>query len=286
MSAAMLLLLLLGLPAAAQGKPKPHLLVALVDDLGYSNVGFHNPAQRSPEIDRLAQEEGVVLEALYTFRYCSPTRSALMSGRFPLHVNQGNPECVGTLGGIDLRMTLLPEKLRRSGYKTVMIGKGHLGARSARNLPVNRGFDYHFGFLGGGEHHFTQGSYECQTASSPRDGYVDLWENSGPALGQNGTYSCNLYGSKAVQHIEAHDIAYPLFMYVAFHNMHAPDECPSEYMDPGVDPTRRVVQGMVACVSIATGNITDALKRKKMWNNTLMVWSGDKCVAGVVVFRV
>ena len=46
------------------------------------------------------------------------------------------------------------------------------------------------------------------------------------------------------------------------------------------------VQGMVACVSIATGNITDALKRKGMWNNTLMVWSGDKCVAAVVVCRV
>ena len=57
----MLLPLLLGLQAAAQGKPKPHLLVALVDDLGYSNVGFHNAAQRSPEIDRLAQEEGLLV---------------------------------------------------------------------------------------------------------------------------------------------------------------------------------------------------------------------------------
>jgi arylsulfatase A-like enzyme len=152
--------------AAAAGsaatKP-PHLLVALVDDLGYSNVGFHNKRQRSPEIDRLATQEGVILEAMYTFRYCSPTRSSLLSGRFPLHVNQGNPRCVGTLGGIDLRMMLLPEKLKQAGYTTAMIGKGHLGARSVHNLPTNRGFDYHFGFLGGGEHHFTQRSYECPT---------------------------------------------------------------------------------------------------------------------------
>lgn len=216
-----------------------------------------------------AAQEGVILEAYYTFRYCSPTRSALLSGRFPLHVNQGNPRCVGTLGGIDLRMTLLPEKLRRRGYRTAMIGKGHLGARSERNLPVNRGFDYHFGFLGGGEHHFTQQSYECEN-------YVDLWENSAPAFSQNGTYSCNLYGSKAVQQIEAHDTKDPLFLYLAFHDMHAPNECPPEYEDPSVDyAPRRVVQGMVTCVSQATGNVTDALKRKGMWNSTLFVWSGD-----------
>ena len=138
-------------PAATDvtGTASPHLIVILVDDLGYNNVGFRNPEQRSPEIDRLAQAEGVVLDAFYTFRYCSPTRSALMSGRFPLHVNQGNPRCVGTKGGVDLRMALLPEKLKRAGYATAIIGKWHLGARSVHNLPVNRGFDYHFGFLGG-----------------------------------------------------------------------------------------------------------------------------------------
>ena len=102
---------------------KPHLLVALVDDLGFYNVGWRNSAQQSPEIDRLAQQEGVVLEAMFTFRYCSPSRSALMSGRFPLHVNQGNPRCVGPPGGVDLRMTLLPAKLQTQGYKTAAVGK-------------------------------------------------------------------------------------------------------------------------------------------------------------------
>ena len=58
-----------GSERAAENQQPPHLLVILVDDLGYNNVGFHNDQQISPEIDRLAQEEGVVLEALYTFRY-------------------------------------------------------------------------------------------------------------------------------------------------------------------------------------------------------------------------
>jgi arylsulfatase I/J len=116
----------------------------------------------------------------------------------------------------------------------------------------------------------------CPSTLVEGDNYVDLWENSGPAYGQNGTYSCDLYGAKAVEHILQHDSDVPLFMYVAFHNMHAPDECPPEYYDKTVDfKPRQVVQGMVTCVSIATGNITAALKSKGMWENTLFVWSGD-----------
>ena len=204
------MLQVLALLSALTTAQPPHLLVILVDDLGYNNVGWHNPDMKTPEIDALATEEGVVLEALYTFRYCSPTRSSLMTGRFPIHVNQGNPRCVGTRGGVDLRMAMLPAKLKRAGYETAIIGKWHLGARSARNLPTRRGFDYHFGFLGGGEHHLTQRSYECEN-------YVDLWEatggaDGGPAYGQNGTDSCELYGAKAVSRIIAHDPTTPLFM--------------------------------------------------------------------------
>ena len=144
------------------------------------------------------------------------------------------------------------------------------------NLPINRGFDYHFGFLGGGEHHFTQQSYECENM-------VDLWEGSangtvGPAFGQNGTYSCELYGSKIVDHILMHDSKVPLFVYMAFHDVHAPLECPSSYFDPATKGTpRQNIQGMVTCVSVATGNITDAIKSKGMWENSLFIWSAGKC---------
>ena len=109
--------------AASSRPPPPHLLIMLVDDLGYNNVGWHNPRQRSPEVDRLARTEGVLLEAFYTFRYCSPTRSSLMTGRFPFHVNQGNPKWTDDRGGADLRMAFLPQKLKRAGYKTATVGK-------------------------------------------------------------------------------------------------------------------------------------------------------------------
>ena len=63
---------------------------------------------------------------------------------------------LNSTAGVDLRMTFLPAKLKQAGYATAMIGKSHLGARSVAHLPINRGFDQHFGFLGGGEDHFTQ----------------------------------------------------------------------------------------------------------------------------------
>ena len=172
-------------------------------------------------------------------------------------------------------MTLLPAKLKRAGYSTAIVGKWHLGARSMRNIPLHRGFDYHFGFLGGGEHHFTQQSYECENL-------VDLWEGSqagvGPAYGQNGSYSCELYSRKITEHIEAHNPSVPLFIYMAFHDVHAPLECPAAYFDPKTAGTpRQNVQGMVRCVSLATGNITDAIKAKGLWANSLFIWSADKC---------
>ena len=135
--------------------PTPHPDPPAADSLGYHNVGFHNPAQVSPHIDGLVKE-GVLLEAHYTFQFCSPTRSAFLSGRLPIHVNMQQPTPGETPGGIDLRMTLISQVLQKANYKTAFVGKGHIGAYSHANLPINRGFDHHFGFLGGGEDHLTQ----------------------------------------------------------------------------------------------------------------------------------
>lgn len=170
-------------------------------------------------------------------RYCSPTRSSFLSARFPLHVNEKNGGTCDS-GGIDLRMKLLPEKLRSAGFRSYMLGKGHIGARSDANLPVNRGLcvslvclftcppaccgrdgwltmiaaaascsDHHLGFLGGGEDHYTQ---------RVKAG-VDLWNDHAPAYGMNGTYSCYLYSDRAVALIEDHAQNFAdkgMFMYV------------------------------------------------------------------------
>lgn len=251
----------------------PHLIVILVDDLGWHNVGWHNPLQKSPNIDALASS-GAILERHYTYRFCSPSRSALLSGRLPIHVNEDNPPSITSKGGIDLRMTLLPQKLKQAGYTTATYGKWHLGARQWPNIPTNRGFDHHLGFLTGGEDHYTQLAYEAVAKGVPKP--VDLWQQKAPAYGRNGTYSCHLYGGEATKLIESHDASTPLFLYMAFQNTHAPYQCPDRYLDPTVDfQGRRLMQGMLTCVDEATGNMTRLLKAKGMWANTLLLWSAD-----------
>ena len=137
---------------------KPDLILMLADDLGWNNVGWRNAELRTPALDE-GRATGIDLQRMYAFKYCSPTRSSLMSGRLPLHVTQNNKNNdVENPGGADLRMTLLPQSLKAAGYRTAMAGKWHVGARSAANLPINRGFHSHFGFLKGGEDHLTQRS--------------------------------------------------------------------------------------------------------------------------------
>ena len=130
------------------------------------------------------------------YKYCSPTRSSLMSGRIPAHVNQNNLcNDIESTSGVDLRYTLLPQKLKLAGYTTAFVGKSHLGARSPANLPINRGFDSHLGFLKGGEDHWTQGS---GSNNHEGPGTIDLWDGDKPS-NQSGTYSGFLYTDRAVK---------------------------------------------------------------------------------------
>ncbi len=255
--------------AAAVKKPR-HFVVALVDDLGGYNVPWRNPEQRlADDLVQLSTKEGMRLENFYTFKYCSPTRSSFLSARFPLHVNELNGgSCDG--GGIDLRMKLLPQKLAAAKYRSYMIGKGHIGSRSAANLPINRGFDHHLGFLGGGEDHWTQSNGDV----------VDLWLDDAPAWGLNGTaYSCDMYSGKAVSLIEDHAANYPaqgMFMYLPFHVVHEPYEAEDRFIDQSIpDKGRQTMAAMVSCVSEGSGNVSRALRRTGMWDSTLFLWSAD-----------
>jgi arylsulfatase I/J len=266
---------LLGCALAANPSPvHPHIFLIIADDYGWHNIGYHNPEISSPNLDGLAAD-GIKLNRHYVFKYCSPTRSSLLTGRLPLHVNQNN-ECNDelSLSGPDLRMTFLPQKLKKAGYRTAMTGKWHLGARTTANLPINRGFDTHLGFLKGGQDHLNQ-----KDGSESMGLITDIWANHTPAYGKNGTYSTLIYGPEAVRIVEDHPVgkgAPPLFMYLSFQNTHSPYQVPSQYLDPAVkNKPRQIINAMVNVMDEAVGNLTSALKRKDMWKDTLIVFSAD-----------
>ena len=109
-------------------KPPRAIVLMLGDDYGYANVGFAhgplqagNPEARTPHMDALAAE-GIVLERHYVYKYCSPTRSSLMSGRLPTHVNQNNRNNdIEAASGCDLRYKFLAQKMKEAGYYTAMV---------------------------------------------------------------------------------------------------------------------------------------------------------------------
>jgi arylsulfatase A-like enzyme len=146
-AAAPALALALAPAAPAVAAPKPHLILMLVDDYGWNNVGFHARDQPNaqeivtPHMDDLAAN-GIILDRHYVYRFCSPSRSSFQTGRNPIHVNTGNDyltlvnkqDPVAGFAGIPRNMTVLAEKLAAAGYATAQAGKWRVrGSESARS---------------------------------------------------------------------------------------------------------------------------------------------------------
>ena len=134
------------------GAAKPHIFLVLADDLGHGNVGWarkhyncSTDEVQTPRLDALV-EEGVELSRFYAYHMCSPTRSALQTGRHPMHVNMVNAdptiynatESTGTGAGIPRNMTGVATKLRSVGYQAHMVGKWDAGMATPAHTPQVR----------------------------------------------------------------------------------------------------------------------------------------------------
>ena len=129
------------LTTAAFASQGPHLIYFLVDDMGWSNVGYHNDEPHTPTIDSLARE-GTQLNRFYAYQVCSPTRSSFLSGRLPIHVNQFNHPPAIPGGGVPPEMATVADVLNKASppYRSHQIGKWHGGMSREEQLPINRGF--------------------------------------------------------------------------------------------------------------------------------------------------
>jgi len=245
--------------------PRPNIVVFLADDLGWGDVGWHGSEIKTPHLDKLATS-GTRLEQFYVQPVCSPTRAALMTGRYPMrHGLQVGVVRPWAEYGLPLEERTLPQALKEAGYETAICGKWHLGHFRPEYLPTRRGFDHQYGHYNGALDYFTH----------MRDGGLD-WHQDDRVSRDEG-YSTHLIAREAQRRIEDHDAAKPLFLYVPFNAVHAPHQVPEKYKQPytHLKEPRRTYAGMLSAMDEAVGQITSALERRGMRDKTLIFFSSD-----------
>lgn len=278
----------------------PHIIYILADDLGWNFPGYHNPDVITPTLDKLATDEGVRLESAYMYKYCGPSRGSLLTGRYPWRLPSVRCNFIPSSipEGVPLEYNFLPKQLAKANYESYHAGKWHLGFHTTEYTPVGRGFNHSFGFLEGGEDHWTHkcgaGGTKCKTPGQPANSKTnwDLWSQDtdnfpgGPAYDFNGTkgdestYSGYIFPAWAVDRIFAHDQSRPMFMYLALQDTHSPYEAPQRFIDmysfnATEAPRKNTFFAMVSVIDEGVRNVTAALRSTGMWENTLLIWATD-----------
>lgn len=134
----------LGVAAIAAPRKKPNVILIYADDLGYGDLGCYGSRIRTPHLDRLAREGMRFTHCLSANPVCSPSRAALLTGRYPTRVSVPRVLFPVDKEGMPDGETTIAQMLKPEGYKTMCVGKWHLGHNEAF-LPTNRGFDEYYG---------------------------------------------------------------------------------------------------------------------------------------------
>jgi arylsulfatase A-like enzyme len=249
--------------STVQGVRQPNIVFILVDDLGWGDVSYHGSEIQTPNIDALAAS-GIKLERSYVFPICSPTRAALLSGRNPLAFGLDGP--LSPRETLPLDVTLLPQRLKQSGYQTWMVGKWHLGLKQKAALPNARGFDHFYGFLGGYIDYYTH----------VFDGGLD-WQRNGASVREPG-HATQLLTEEAISLVAKRDYEKPFFLYLAYNAGHTPLQYvpnTTRSYDQITNKRRRVYAQMMTDLDTNVGKLVAALDRQKLMSNTIIVLVSD-----------
>jgi len=254
-------------PAIAHAAGRPNIVHIVADDLGWKDVGFNGCTDiKTPNVDALAAG-GAKFTQFYCQSMCTPTRAALMTGRYPFRYGLQTIAIPGPATyGLDTGEWLLPQCLKEAGYTTAIIGKWHLGHADKKYWPRQRGFDYQYGATIG----------ELDYFSHSDAGVLDWFRDNKPVREKG--YTTQLLGADAVRYIERQSADRSFYLYLTFNAPHTPYQAPREYVDryPDIqDPTRRTYAGMVTCLDDEIGRVVAALDRKGLRDSTLILFHSD-----------
>ncbi len=261
---------------------RPNIILILTDDQGYGDMSCHgNPVLKTPNIDRL-HDQGVAFLDFVVSPTCSPTRSALMTGRHEFF--NGVTHTIYERERLTLKATTAAQVLKSAGYTTGIFGKWHLGDE-AEYQPDRRGFDEVFIHGAGG----IGQTYPGSCGDAPGNTYFD------PAILHNGKfekttgYCTDVFFTQATKWIDSVKGRQPFFAYITPNAPHAPlDVRPEdEARYAGKVPTNTAkFFGMIANIDDNIGRLLDRLKAWGLEQNTLVIFMNDNGgTAGVNIFN-
>ena len=267
---------------------RPDVVLVIMDDMGYGDIGSYGvPDAKTPHLDRLAREGVRLTNAYANGAVCSPTRAALISGRYQQRVGieWALTSTANRDQGLPVTGTALPALLKKNGYATALVGKWHLGFKPELG-PNAHGFDEFFGFLSGAVDYYTH---------RRGDGTPDLYENTMPV--QTPGYLTDEITKRAVSFIDRR-AARPFFLEVAYNAVHWPFQPPdlsasdprrsgpprqndagdrrlAQMPDDPIPATRQDYVRMLERADQGVGTILAALDRNRIAQNTLVIFTND-----------
>lgn len=247
------------------GKPSkglPNFVIIFCDDMGYGDMArTGHPTIRTPNLDRMA-DEGVIMTQFYSAAaVCSPSRAALLTGRYPIRNGIVRVLFPHHAIGLPKDEITLAELLQQKGYATAAIGKWHLG-HHPQFLPLNNGFDYYYGI-----------PYSNDMDSPGRnEPPIPLMRNE-KIIEQpcdQDTIS-KRYTEEAIKFMEEHKNS-PFFVYLAHTMPHVPLHCSDNFRGK----SRRGLYGdVIEEIDWSVGQILESLKRFELDDNTLVIFTSD-----------
>jgi len=253
---------------------KPNVVLILVDDLGYGDLSCYGATNlRTPHIDRLVSA-GVRFDRFYAnCPVCSPTRAALLTGRYPDLV--GVPGVIRThrennWGRLAREAVLLPAVLKRAGYHSALVGKWHLGLDSP-DTPNDRGFDRFHGYLG---------DMMDDYYTHRRHG-INYMRLDGEEIDPEG-HATDLFTQWSIDYIQERAKSNrPFFLYLAYNAPHTPIQPPDDWLErvekreKGIDRKRARLVALIEHLDDGIGRVMAALEESGAADNTLVIFTSD-----------
>lgn len=266
----------IGASLAVEAKDdRPNIILIMADDLGWGDLHCYGARDiQTPNIDRLANEGMQFMNFHANSSVSSPSRAALMTGKFPDLV--GVPGVIRdgeywNFGYFNPTVKTLPEILSENGYNTSLIGKWHLG-ESSPNLPNERGFGYFKGWLEG-----MIDSYTVHTRSGKN--YMRLNNEEIQTSGQHAT---DLFTDWAVERIkDCEDDGKPMFLFVGYTAPHDPIEPKQEYLDKVLEREKDITEkrariaALIEHMDEGVGKILNELEETGRLDNSLVIFVSD-----------